>query len=141
MVLYIDLLYNTTPIHCTPLPLQPPVMNTQNSSEIRFPLEVPIRGFPLQMTSYKTRMVHTNNTCFISHLITCSFDKDFLFWQSYRTNIANTLSYMLAETMLADLRQSWDQGGSVSCLIEEGAPLSLILRIYIYIYLFIYLCI
>ena len=29
MMLYTDLLYNTTPIHCTPFPLHPPVMNTQ----------------------------------------------------------------------------------------------------------------
>ena len=28
MVLYIVLLYNTTPIHCTPLRLHPPLMNT-----------------------------------------------------------------------------------------------------------------
>ena len=28
-MLYTSLLYNTTPIHCTPLPLHPPVMNTQ----------------------------------------------------------------------------------------------------------------
>ena len=28
MTLYTSLLYNTTPIHCTPLPLHPPVMNT-----------------------------------------------------------------------------------------------------------------
>ena len=28
MMLYTSLLYNTTPIHCTPLPLHPPVMNT-----------------------------------------------------------------------------------------------------------------
>ena len=30
MVLYTILLYNTTPIHCTPLRLHPPVMNTQS---------------------------------------------------------------------------------------------------------------
>ena len=29
MLLYTTLLYNTTPIHCTPLRLHPPVMNTQ----------------------------------------------------------------------------------------------------------------
>ena len=29
MVLCTSLPYNTTPIHCTPLPLHPPVMNTQ----------------------------------------------------------------------------------------------------------------
>ena len=29
MMLYTSLFYNTTPIHCTPLPLHPPVMNTQ----------------------------------------------------------------------------------------------------------------
>ena len=29
MVLYTSLLYNTTLIHCTPLPLHPPLMNTQ----------------------------------------------------------------------------------------------------------------
>ena len=29
MMLCTSLLYNTTPIHCTPLPLHPPVMNTQ----------------------------------------------------------------------------------------------------------------
>ena len=29
MMLYTSLLYNTTPIHCTSLPLHPPVMNTQ----------------------------------------------------------------------------------------------------------------
>ena len=29
MLLYTSLLYNTTPIHCTHLPLHPPVMNTQ----------------------------------------------------------------------------------------------------------------
>ena len=29
MPLYTSLLYNTTPIHCTPLPLHPPLMNTQ----------------------------------------------------------------------------------------------------------------
>ena len=29
MMLYTSLLCNTTPIHCTPLPLHPPVMNTQ----------------------------------------------------------------------------------------------------------------
>ena len=28
MMLYTILLYSTTPIHCTPLPLHPPVMNT-----------------------------------------------------------------------------------------------------------------
>ena len=28
-MLYTSLLYNATPIHCTPLPLHPPVMNTQ----------------------------------------------------------------------------------------------------------------
>ena len=28
VVLYTILLYNTIPIHCTPLPLHPPVMNT-----------------------------------------------------------------------------------------------------------------
>ena len=31
VVLYTCLPYNTTPIHCTPLPLHPPVMNTQAS--------------------------------------------------------------------------------------------------------------
>ena len=31
MLLSTTLLYNTTPIRCTPLPLQPPVMNTQPS--------------------------------------------------------------------------------------------------------------
>ena len=30
MLLYTSLLYNTTPIHCTPLPLHPPVVNTQS---------------------------------------------------------------------------------------------------------------
>ena len=29
MMLYTSLLYSTTPIHCTPLPLHPPLMNTQ----------------------------------------------------------------------------------------------------------------
>ena len=29
MVLHTSLLYNPTPIRCTPLPLHPPVMNTQ----------------------------------------------------------------------------------------------------------------
>ena len=29
MMLYTSLFYNTTPIYCTPLPLHPPVMNTQ----------------------------------------------------------------------------------------------------------------
>ena len=29
MMLYTSLLYHTTPIHCTPLLLHPPVMNTQ----------------------------------------------------------------------------------------------------------------
>ena len=29
MMLSTSLLYNTTPIRCTPLPLHPPVMNTQ----------------------------------------------------------------------------------------------------------------
>ena len=29
MMLYTSLLYNTTPIHCTPLPLHAPVINTQ----------------------------------------------------------------------------------------------------------------
>ena len=29
MMLHTNLLYNTTPIHCTPLSLHPPVMNTQ----------------------------------------------------------------------------------------------------------------
>ena len=29
MMLYTSLSYNTTPIHCTPLPLHPPVMNAQ----------------------------------------------------------------------------------------------------------------
>ena len=28
-MLYTSLIYNTTPIHCTPLPLHPSVMNTQ----------------------------------------------------------------------------------------------------------------
>ena len=28
MLLYVSLLYDTTPFHCTPLPLHPPVMNT-----------------------------------------------------------------------------------------------------------------
>ena len=32
MMLYTCLLCNTTPIHCTPLPLHPPVMNTRISS-------------------------------------------------------------------------------------------------------------
>ena len=31
MMLYTSLLYNTTPIHCTPLPLHPPVLNTRRS--------------------------------------------------------------------------------------------------------------
>ena len=31
MLLCTSLLYNTTPIHCTPLPLHPPLMNTQAS--------------------------------------------------------------------------------------------------------------
>ena len=31
IILYTSLLYNTTPIHCTPLPLHRPVMNTQIS--------------------------------------------------------------------------------------------------------------
>ena len=30
MMLYTSSLYNTAPIHCTPLPLHPPVMNTQD---------------------------------------------------------------------------------------------------------------
>ena len=29
MMLYTSLLYHAPPIHCTPLPLHPPVMNTQ----------------------------------------------------------------------------------------------------------------
>ena len=29
MMLYTSLLYTSTPIHCTPLPLHPPVLNTQ----------------------------------------------------------------------------------------------------------------
>ena len=29
MLLYTSLLYTTTPIHCTPLPLHPPAMNTR----------------------------------------------------------------------------------------------------------------
>ena len=33
-ILYAVLLYNATPIHCTPLPLHPPVMNTKQISEI-----------------------------------------------------------------------------------------------------------
>ena len=33
MMLYTTLLYNTTPIHCTPLRLHPPLMNTQQSAE------------------------------------------------------------------------------------------------------------
>ena len=32
MLLYTILLYNTSPIHCTPLPLHPPLMNTQGSA-------------------------------------------------------------------------------------------------------------
>ena len=31
MVLHTILPYNTTPIHCTPLPLHPPVMNIHNN--------------------------------------------------------------------------------------------------------------
>ena len=31
VVLYTSLLYNATSIHCTPLPLHPPVMNTQQA--------------------------------------------------------------------------------------------------------------
>ena len=34
IVLQAVLLYNTTPIHCTPLPLHPPLMNTQTRSGI-----------------------------------------------------------------------------------------------------------
>ena len=30
MMLYTSLFYNTTPIHCTPVPLYPPVINTQS---------------------------------------------------------------------------------------------------------------
>ena len=33
-VSYTSLLYDTTPIHCTPLPLHPPLMNTQGQSII-----------------------------------------------------------------------------------------------------------
>ena len=33
-MLYTSLLYNATPIHCTPLPLHPPVMNTQQISHL-----------------------------------------------------------------------------------------------------------
>ena len=33
MMLCISLSYNTTPIHCTPLPLHPPVMNTQDRGD------------------------------------------------------------------------------------------------------------
>ena len=36
MLLYASLLYDTTPIHCTPLPLHPPVMNTQIRVYLRF---------------------------------------------------------------------------------------------------------
>ena len=32
MMIYTSLLCNTTPIHCTPLPLHPPVMNTHACS-------------------------------------------------------------------------------------------------------------
>ena len=34
IVLCIVLLYNTTPIHCPPLPLHPPVMDTQLCGEV-----------------------------------------------------------------------------------------------------------
>ena len=33
-MLYTSLLYNTTPIHCTPLPLHPPVMNAQERCDV-----------------------------------------------------------------------------------------------------------
>ena len=36
MVLCTSLLYNTTPIHCTPLPLHPPVMNTQRLADPQY---------------------------------------------------------------------------------------------------------
>ena len=32
LMLYTSFLYNTTPIHCTPIPLHPPVMNTHRST-------------------------------------------------------------------------------------------------------------
>ena len=35
MMLYTILLYNTTPIHCTPLRLHPPLMNTQTRTSIQ----------------------------------------------------------------------------------------------------------
>ena len=35
MVLYTSWLYTTTPIHCTPLPLHPPMMNTQSHKSSR----------------------------------------------------------------------------------------------------------
>ena len=35
MMLYISLLYDTNPMHCTPLPLHPPVMNTHPGGRSR----------------------------------------------------------------------------------------------------------
>ena len=37
MMLYTSLLYDTTPIRCTPFPLHPPVMNTQRDPPFRTP--------------------------------------------------------------------------------------------------------
>ena len=37
MVLYTILLYNTTPIHCTPNPLHPPLQSIQLGSAVRVP--------------------------------------------------------------------------------------------------------
>ena len=34
MVLYTSFLYNTTPIHCNPLPLHPPLRNAETSTAI-----------------------------------------------------------------------------------------------------------
>ena len=41
MVLYTILLYNTAPIHCTPLRLHPPVMSTQCGEEAVCPIPGP----------------------------------------------------------------------------------------------------
>ena len=48
MMLYTSLLYDTTPIHCTPLPLHPPVMHTQQSVlvDLAFQSEGLNFGFP-----------------------------------------------------------------------------------------------
>ena len=40
MMLYTSLLHNTTPIHCTPLRLHPPLMNTQLPSKLLLPLNL-----------------------------------------------------------------------------------------------------